>query len=149
MAKRESHHEHFIHFDVAGFTYYDGCMVIGELRPGMRLMLERDTDNTHDAQAIAIYFGDKKLGYVPSNMNATLAQLLDFGYGDIFEAYVQRVAADAHPEHQLSVIVYLKRKTEPNCAESKREAEAKQKRKSGPNELLTNENEEYYGHCKH
>ena len=75
MAKRESHHEHFIHFDVAGFTYYDGCMAIGELRPGMQLMLERDTDNTHDAQAIAIYFGDKKLGYVPSNMNATLAHL--------------------------------------------------------------------------
>lgn len=108
MAKRRSEHEHFLHFDVAGFTYHDGCMVIDVLSPGMRLRLEREEDNVHDCQAVAIYYEQRMLGFVPSNMNGTLAQFMDAGYGDIFEAYVQRVAPEAHPEHQLSVIIYLK-----------------------------------------
>lgn len=108
MARRKSNYRHFANFYIAGFTFYEGCMAIHRLRPGTKLTMERDADNRYDENAVAIYFDDFHLGYVPRSCNEQLAQLMDMGYGDIFELRVQRVAPEATPEHQVSAILYLK-----------------------------------------
>lgn len=101
---------HFDNFFIAGFNYYDGCMVLDELKFGAKLELVRDESNKADVNAIAIYYNDWKLGYVPACDNEMLAKFLDMGYGDLFEVRVQRLEKDAHPSHQVGVIVYIKKK---------------------------------------
>ena len=49
---------HFANFYVAGFNYYDGCMVIEELKVGSKLELVRDEYNKVDVNAVAIYCND-------------------------------------------------------------------------------------------
>jgi hypothetical protein len=99
---------HFSNFYIAGFTYWDGCMAYEHLKVGTLLRLVREEDNRYDCTAVAIYYEDKKLGYIPSTENATIAKFLDLGYGDIFEVRVQRIVPDAHPEKQIGVVVFLR-----------------------------------------
>jgi len=99
-----------LNFDIAGFSYWDGAMVLCELMPGKRLRLVREEDNQFDPYAIAIWYGESKLGFVPRDLNHDLSKFLEMGYGDIFDTRVQRVDPTEHPEHQVSVIIYLNRK---------------------------------------
>ena len=78
-------------FFIAGFNYYDGCMALEELKVGTKLELVRDEYNKADVNAIAIYYNDWKLGYVPAQENEMLAKFLDMGYNDVFEIRVQRL----------------------------------------------------------
>ena len=77
---------HFLNFEIAGFTYWDGCMALAELKPGAELSLVREEENKFDPYAVAIYYGEYKLGFVPRKVNQQLCQFLELGYGDIFDA---------------------------------------------------------------
>ena len=63
---------HIVDFHVAGFAYYDGLDVINELSLGQAVTLVVETDNPYDNEAVAIYYKDKKLGYVPKEKNSFL-----------------------------------------------------------------------------
>lgn len=54
-------------FHIAGFQYADGALVLGDLKVGNKLSLCAERDNPHDPEAVAIYYGKTKLGYVPGN----------------------------------------------------------------------------------
>ena len=99
---------HFLNFEIAGFTYWDGCMALAELKSGVELSLVREWENKFDPYAVAIYYGEYKLGYVPRKVNQQLCQFLELGYGDIFDSRVQRVSPDRHMEDQVGVIIYIK-----------------------------------------
>lgn len=103
---------HFANFFIAGFNYYDGCMALEELKVGTKLELVRDEYNKVDVNAIAIYYNDWKLGYVPAQENEMLAKFLDMGYNDVFEIRVQRLLKDEHPSHQVGVIIYITKNRE-------------------------------------
>ena len=109
MEKKTEQRKHFLHCNIAGFTYWDGCMALGQLEIGSPLEMIRDVDNKHDPDAVALYFKDYKLGYIPAHANETISQLLDMGYGNIFEVYVKRICKEAHPESQVHINVYIKR----------------------------------------
>ena len=109
MEKKTEQRKHFLHCNIAGFTYWDGCMALGQLEVGTPLEMVRDEDNKHDPDAVALYFKDYKLGYIPASHNETISQLIDMGHGGIFEVYVNRVSKDAHPESQVHINVYIKR----------------------------------------
>ena len=96
--------------NVAGFSHYEGCVVFNELKIGTPLQLVREDENAYDHDAVAIFFGDSHLGYVPSSKNEQLATMLDLGHGDLFEAYVQRLNPTAHPENQVHVGIFVKAK---------------------------------------
>ena len=81
---------HFGNFNIAGFTYGDGCMALSELKIGSSLRLERELENRFDPYAVAIYFDDQKLGYIPRGENEMIAKFLDLGYSKIFDLRVQR-----------------------------------------------------------
>ena len=49
-------------------------------------MCIRDSDNPHDPEAVAIYYGKTKLGYVPGNEVGPLSLMMYYGHEDVFEA---------------------------------------------------------------
>jgi len=101
------HTKHFLNFCIAGFTYGDGIDVIDELKVGSKLELRREEDNLHDPNAVAIFYADTWIGYVPSSLNAQLSQLLYFDH-DIFETVITQIDLEQHPERQVRVLVRFK-----------------------------------------
>ncbi len=98
---------HFQNFDIAGFSYWDGAIVFNELKIGTQLRLEREADNQYDPKAVAIYFGEAKLGFVPRGCNDAISKLCEAGYSDIFDVRINRVSPEEQPEDQIGVIVSL------------------------------------------
>jgi hypothetical protein len=65
---------------VAGYQFYQGPVVISQLRTGDPLVLRREPDNPHDEWAIEVLTtSGAKLGYVPRSSNEVIAELLDQG----------------------------------------------------------------------
>lgn len=108
--KIKSDKEYFRSCNVAAFTYCQGCEVFDKLKIGKKVRLVREDENAHDPKAIAVFFGDTHIGYIPRQQNDDLAKFFDLGYADIFEARIQSVDPTAHPEQQVSIVIYLKRK---------------------------------------
>ena len=106
--------KHLDNFNIAGFTFWDGCEAFGDLKVGTPLHLVREEDNKFDPYAVAIYYEGYKLGFVPRGDNQLICQFLDLGYTDIFDARVQRISPEAHPEKQVGVVVFLKEAKELN-----------------------------------
>lgn len=98
----------FLTCNVAGFSHWYGLEVFDELRPGKELRLEPEFDNPYDPNALAVFCGDTKIGYVPAKLNGMLAQLFFFGHGDIFTCKVSRVVPEEHPEHQVQMTVFVR-----------------------------------------
>ncbi|WP_343031819.1 HIRAN domain-containing protein [Secundilactobacillus folii] len=99
---------HFLDFHIAGFGYADGLDVIDNLTLGQPVQLVLEPDNPYDPQAIAIYFKDVKLGYVPRYQNDLLSKLLFYGYGELLEARIQMADLQAEPKQQFRVAVRIK-----------------------------------------
>ena len=99
---------HFDYFHLAGFAYYDGLDVVNELRLGQKVELVREIDNPCDHDAVAIYYKDKKLGYIPASHNQQISTLLFYGHGDIFEARIQMVNIETPPERQFRIVVKVR-----------------------------------------
>lgn len=94
-------------FHIAGFQYGDGALVLSELRPGELLSLQPEPDNPHDPEAVAIYRGDVRLGYVPAGETPMLSAMLHYGHGKAFEIRIQQVAPERSPWHQVRVGLYV------------------------------------------
>ncbi|HOE04981.1 MAG TPA: HIRAN domain-containing protein [Bacteroidales bacterium] len=99
---------HFIHCRIAGFTFYEAPVVFSELSVGTELQLVAEPDNHYDAHAVAVFFNQHKLGFLPRNENNAVSKLLEMGYADIFETRIQRISPASEPENQVQIIVYLK-----------------------------------------
>lgn len=98
--------EHLANFNIAGFTYYDGVDCFQQLQIGTHLKLVLEADNKYDPRAVAIYYEDYKLGFVPRNENRIIYKLLKVGL-DCLTAKVQMVDLKEHPENQVRVVVHL------------------------------------------
>ena len=99
---------HFMDFHIAGFTFANGIDVIEDLVLGAKVKLVSEPDNPHDPHAVAIYFGETHIGYIPRIHTENIWNLLFFGYGDIFVAKISSVFPDNHPEEQFRVTVKIK-----------------------------------------
>ena len=93
---------------IAGFTYYDGIEVIDNLTIGAPVTLKSEPDNPYDPSAVAIYYGTKKLGYVPKYKNGCVSDLLYFGHGSIFDARINSRNLDNDPERQFRIVIKLR-----------------------------------------
>jgi hypothetical protein len=51
--------------------------ILAALDPGETVTLVREPTNKFDKNAIAVYVGGSKVGYIPSKQNAALAQFID------------------------------------------------------------------------
>jgi hypothetical protein len=96
---------------LAGRQYHDVDEVWDELHVGTQLELQRDLDNRHDKNAVAVVYRtvdvdtgiveEYLLGYIPGEENETIAQLLEMGWEDIFECRISKINPDAHYENQI------------------------------------------------
>ena len=98
---------HLTNFNIAGFSYWDGPEAWEKLRIGTTLQLVREADNAFDPYAVAIYFDDLKLGFIPRDENHDISKYLDMGWGDMYEVRIQKLDPTAHTEAQVEVIVYV------------------------------------------
>jgi hypothetical protein len=54
--------------------------IVNALTPGpFACTFEREPDNEHDENAVAVYFEDEHIGYISRNNNEAVAQALDLG----------------------------------------------------------------------
>ena len=70
-----------------------------------RLSLVRESFNEHDREAVAVYFRNDKLGFVPRTENSTIAQMLD--RGERLEATISRVLNDTDPWERVRMSIFL------------------------------------------
>lgn len=99
---------HLVDFHIEEFNKHEGLDVINELVLGTALRLVVEPDNPFDSEAIAIYFKNKKLGYVPNHVNPWISKFLYFGHTDIFEARIQFASKEVLPERQFKVVIKIK-----------------------------------------
>jgi len=88
---------------VAGYQYHQGATVENELLPETPLLLRREPENRYDDQAIAIYYGEVRIGYIPRYENPVLARLLDGGVE--LQAKVATVDLKAPTWERVEVVV--------------------------------------------
>ena len=100
--------EHLANFHIAGLTFYEAVLCFKKLKVGTELRLELETENKFDARAVAIYYKDYKLGFVPRAENRIFYKLLAMDYNSIFDAVIQQIDPTEHPEQQIRVVVHLK-----------------------------------------
>jgi hypothetical protein len=93
---------------IAGFSYYDGVEVFKMLEIGTRLRLVPEPENPFDPFAVAVYFRETKLGYIPRQQNRTVHQFLELGYRDLFDVIINRVTPEANPEGQIGIVVRIR-----------------------------------------
>ena len=96
-----------IDFHLAGFGYYDGMKIIDELKVGTKVELRHEPDNPYDPTAVAIYYNNTKIGYVPTGKNRELYTLLYYGHYELFEAFINMFDVNGHPERQFRVVVKI------------------------------------------
>jgi len=82
-------------YRLAGFQYYRAEGIWPFLRVGEALRLQREPHNRHDSNAIAVYFKNDMLGYIPSAENGLLAQMMD--HGESLEASITQLLPDLKP----------------------------------------------------
>jgi hypothetical protein len=80
---------------LAGFQYYRAADIWPFLREGETLRLVREAGNPHDANAVAIWFRNEKLGYIPRGANHFLALWMDRGQS--FQGRILRLREGVDP----------------------------------------------------
>lgn len=90
---------------LAGYQYHRAPGVWPFLREGEQLRLIREPHNRHDPNAIAVWFKNDMLGYVPRRENRTLAQVMD--RGEKLKARITRLLVESDPWQRLRFEVFL------------------------------------------
>ena len=88
---------------VAGFQYHDGESVWSHLSAGGPLRLLREPGNPHDRRAVAVYWGDAKLGYVPRVANTAVSQMMD--RGERLTARVEHLRESRDPWKRVGISI--------------------------------------------
>jgi hypothetical protein len=91
---------------LAGFQYYQGKELWDEIRVGDALALVRESDNSHDSNAVRVEWRGHKLGYVPRRENRSVAQHIDRG-GRV-EARVSKLLVHRNPWQRIEFEVFVR-----------------------------------------
>jgi hypothetical protein len=68
---------YLLQFFVAGFRFYKGMELLESMNEGDLLELVREHENEHDECAIALYWNNEKIGFIPREENMILSRLID------------------------------------------------------------------------
>ena len=91
---------------LVGLSYYELQYVYHHIHEGTALELRREPRNRHDYNAIAVYFRNHKIGFLPKNANELAAHLMDEGCA--LEARVTKVTKTKYlPTTGLDVELHI------------------------------------------
>lgn len=90
---------------LAGFQFYAGREMWDEMKVGDALVLSREPDNPHDANAVRVDWRGRKLGYLPRAENRAVAAEMDRG-GKV-TARISRLNRHLDPWKRIRVDVYV------------------------------------------
>ena len=90
---------------IAGFQFHRGDAIWSSLDVGEELTLLRESSNTHDPDAVAVYFHEQMLGYVPRGDNHAIAQMLE--RGESLEARISKLLVDEDPWERIRISISL------------------------------------------
>jgi hypothetical protein len=90
---------------VTGLQHYEGNKVFERLEVGDALRLVRERRNSADPNAIRVEWSGHVLGYVPGNVNVSLARQMDFG--NRLRARVLRLSRHRDPDRRIEMEIYL------------------------------------------
>jgi len=91
---------------VAGFRHYKGMELLEEMEVNDLLELSREPDNVYDDFAIALYWQQEKIGFIPAEFNETIARLLDAEALPLL-ASITHLKKDVKPWENVVVAVYF------------------------------------------
>lgn len=91
---------------IRGFRFYEGTKLLSQMQEESTVKLVREPANEHDCCAIAIYFEDKKIGYVPRESNEMLSRLLDAEVIDL-HAEITDLKPEAAAWENVHVAIYI------------------------------------------
>lgn len=112
---QETDYKQFLVCHLAGRKFHDADKVWNYLKPGTALQLKRENGNPHDSNAVAVLFHnpddgkDYRIGYIPRELNETIASMLDMGWTDVFQCIINSINPDKHPEHQIYLTINITR----------------------------------------
>ncbi len=90
---------------LAGFQYHRAAAIWPFLQVGEPLRLRREAGNPHDRNAVAVWFRNEHLGYIPRRENRTLAELMD--RGERLEASIVRLLDERNPWRKIRIRVEM------------------------------------------
>ena len=90
---------------LAGFQFYDGKALWDEMKPGDRLVLVRERDNPHDANAVRVEWNGNRLGYIPRRENTGVARQMDRGAS--VKARIVKLTQARNPWQRILFEVYV------------------------------------------
>lgn len=64
-------------YSIVGTKFANSENFVLSLKPGVELALIREPDNKFDKNAIAVYCGERKIGYLPAKQNSGIAMAMD------------------------------------------------------------------------
>lgn len=91
---------------LAGFQFYQGKQLWEDMKVGDALVLVREPDNPHDANAVRVEWQGRRLGYVPRRENAAVARHMDRG-GKV-EARISRLREHRNPWQRIEFEVFVR-----------------------------------------
>lgn len=91
---------------LAGFRHHAASALWTELQVSDALQLDREPNNPHDPQAIAVRWRGQLLGYVPRTENAALAWALD--RGEPVTARISRLRDHPNPRRRIEFEVFAR-----------------------------------------
>lgn len=92
--------------EVAGTYYHHPEKFAQDIVPDSIITLKREPKNQYDSLAVALYFGDLKIGYLPKAKNEVIAKLMDAGKN--FSAKVKEKNIHSDYNLQLDIEVFMK-----------------------------------------
>ena len=114
-----SHGRLFLECRVAGTQYHLKDDKLDNLELGQELFLVRDLDNAHDDKAVAVsweepYWDNAEgfdfshiLGYIPKEVNSSLAAMLDMGWSKVFEVRLTGINP-LSDYNKLQISIYIR-----------------------------------------
>lgn len=92
--------------EVAGTYYHHPEKFAQDIVPDSIITLKREPKNQYDSLAVALYFGDLKIGYLPKAKNEVIAKLMDAGKN--FSAKIKEKNIHSDYNLQLDIEVFMK-----------------------------------------
>lgn len=90
---------------LAGYQYHRAPAIWPFLQVGEPLHLKREPGNPYDRYAVAVWFRNEHLGYVPRQENRSLARLMD--QGERLEASIVRLLDEGNPWRKIRIRVQM------------------------------------------